>query len=469
MTRLYLIVFLFFVSAISRAEESYLGIYLQGTKIGYAFTNTSDDVIAGKPLQKVTGRTYMDMGLLGQPLKVVVDQVSWSGKDGKPTLMKFEMSSAGRVQRVEANYAGGQVHLAINNTGNHSKKTLAIPKDAPIVEDAITALMEGNAAVGATKSFYVLDPTTLSFVKNKVTLVGPAKVTINGSEVSATQVDVAEPRMTMNVYLSSKGDLLKIIAMAGLEMIPLSKEEALAESKGTAMVDLAEATRITVTPPLENESSRYKQITYRFSGVDLSRMAQESTQSVLKSGKDWIVTVKPVVPNAATAKPLQSLSMRHPRWVKPGLNIPAADPSMISLAKKLVGAESNGVRAALKIGGYVHAQMKPNAGIGVLRDAREVLKTKEGVCRDYAILTATLLRAGKIPAKLASGLVYADGAFYYHAWVECWDGARWIGVDSTRSDLKVTAGHVKLAGGSVEDAFMFTFLDRAKVTVLQKS
>ena len=110
--------------------------------------------------------------------------------------------------------------------------------------------------------------------------------------------------------------------------------------------------------------------------------------------------------------------------------------------------------------------MSPNAGIGVLRDASEVLKTKEGVCRDYAILTATILRAANIPARLASGLVYAQEAFYYHAWTEYWDGKRWIGLDSTRPSGKVTAGHVKLAHGSVEEAFLFTFLDKARIQVL---
>jgi transglutaminase-like putative cysteine protease len=110
--------------------------------------------------------------------------------------------------------------------------------------------------------------------------------------------------------------------------------------------------------------------------------------------------------------------------------------------------------------------MRPNAGIGVLRDAGEVLKTKEGVCRDYAVLTAAILRAGKVPSRLASGLLYMDGQYFYHAWVEVWDGTHWVGVDSTRPADHVGAGHLKLAQGNVEDAFSFTYLGGAKVEVL---
>ena len=111
--------------------------------------------------------------------------------------------------------------------------------------------------------------------------------------------------------------------------------------------------------------------------------------------------------------------------------------------------------------------MKANAGIGVLRDAGEVLKTKEGVCRDYAILTATIMRAAGIPTRLCSGLVNWDGSFYYHAWVEVWDGKRWLGMDSTVPYLQISATHVKLGDGNVEEAFTFTFLDKVKIEVLE--
>ena len=75
-------------------------------------------------------------------------------------------------------------------------------------------------------------------------------------------------------------------------------------------------------------------------------------------------------------------------------------------------------------------------------------------------------RAAGVPTRLASGLVSWDGTFYYHAWCEVWDGARWIGVDSTTADKQLAANHVKLSDGDVERAFTFTFLDRAKVEVL---
>jgi hypothetical protein len=123
-------------------------------------------------------------------------------------------------------------------------------------------------------------------------------------------------------------------------------------------------------------------------------------------------------------------------------------------------------KAGDQVRAYVKSIMVPNAGIGVLRDANDVLTTKEGVCRDYAILTATLLRASGIPARVASGLVYFGGQFYYHAWAEAYDGKQWLGFDSTSNEAQISAAHIKLADGAVEDAFAFTFLEGASIKVV---
>ncbi len=157
----------------------------------------------------------------------------------------------------------------------------------------------------------------------------------------------------------------------------------------------------------------------------------------------------------------------QPAWIQPGLHIASNDPTLKKRAIQILGKETSPILGAKRLGIAVNKMMNPNAGIGVLRDATEILLTREGVCRDYAILTASLLRAAKIPAQLVSGLVYHNNAFYYHAWVESWDGKEWFGIDSTRSDLAVTPGHIKLAQGSVEDAFLFTFLDQTRVQVLR--
>lgn len=459
------ILFFLFPAALF-AQPTYLGIYFQNEKIGYSYSEEFKDEIAGKPMNRFVSKTVIDASLLGQDLTMEIDMVSWTTTDGKPTLMKFVMNSGGRFQKVEANYSGSGVHLAIDQSGQLSRKTLTYPKDAPVVEDALTALLEKSPPVGKTASYYVLDPTTLSFVKNTATVKGPAKTMVNGKEVSGTLVELAEPRSTMKVYLTSKGDLIKVIAIGSMEMIPVSKEVAIAKLPAGKRVDIAEVSKISVTPPIDNMYG-YSSISYRFTGGDWSRVPSDTTQKRTVSGDSCELIVTPRTLDLPMA-PLSQLATKQPQWLKPGLHIPANDPQVVALSKKVTAGAKDSKQVVLKIAGYVNQLMNPNAGIGVLRDAREILKSKEGVCRDYAILTATLMRAAKVPTKLVSGLVYDSGGFYYHAWVEVWSGTEWLGVDTTRSQLKTSAGHIKLGQGNVEEAFLFTFLEQTSAKVIQK-
>jgi transglutaminase-like putative cysteine protease len=116
----------------------------------------------------------------------------------------------------------------------------------------------------------------------------------------------------------------------------------------------------------------------------------------------------------------------------------------------------------------VYRRMRVNAGIGVLRPADEILDAPEGVCRDHAILLATMLRAVGYASRLVSGMVEYQGRFYYHAWVEYWDGKDWIAMDSTRPESQLTSRHIKIAHGSVADAYQSFLLAPERLEVVKE-
>lgn len=442
------------------AEESYLGLYLQGQKIGYVASKIGPGKLDGLSVSRSDSKTVMDMGLLGTPLRMVIDSSTWSIK-GRPVRMTFRQESAGRVQTMDARFVGTKVRIALDNSGAKSQRVLPLPK-GPIVDDPITLVQ--SSGVKGTKAFWVLDPTTASFIENSVRIVGPSVAVINGKNVPATLAEIVDPRATTKIYVDAKGGFVKAEAPMGIEMIPESKALAMKTTPGyTPNVDIAANTALKPTPPIENPGS-LTELKLKFTGPDLSRLPTDEHQTVKREDGAWTVDVHP--PKRDKGVSIYAARQMKPQWAKPGLNIPSDKPQFQNLARQVVGSRKTVVEAADAVQNWVYAQMTPNAGIGVLRDAGEVLKTKEGVCRDYAVLTAAVLRAAGVPTRLASGLVSWDGTFYYHAWCEVWDGARWIGVDSTTADKQLAANHVKLSDGDVEKAFTFTFLDRAKVEVL---
>jgi len=76
---------------------------------------------------------------------------------------------------------------------------------------------------------------------------------------------------------------------------------------------------------------------------------------------------------------------------------------------------------------------------GYLPNNTNTINSGEGICFDYAVLTASMLRAQRVPSKLVIG--YAGTA--YHAWMEVYseesgtiftyrfDGERWVTMDPT--------------------------------------
>jgi transglutaminase-like putative cysteine protease len=78
------------------------------------------------------------------------------------------------------------------------------------------------------------------------------------------------------------------------------------------------------------------------------------------------------------------------------------------------------------------------AGVPILR-ASDVLRLRRGVCQDYAVLAAALLRAAGFRARLVTGIARPPGGQdELHAWNQVWVDGRWLGFDATWN-----SGHVK--------------------------
>ncbi|MCX7799226.1 MAG: transglutaminase-like domain-containing protein [Fimbriimonadales bacterium] len=447
-------------------QESWMGLFLNGRKVGYAQSVVVEDRFQGAKAQRTDARTWLDVALLGTPLRMDLRSSTWS-RDGRPIRMTFRVESSGRVQTLDARFLGSKIDLIVENGGQTARKTLEVPKDGPVVDDPIDALLR-SPDKSRPRVVYVLDPLTASLVRNEVKPVGPASVTVLGRTVQARRVDLVDPRAGTKVFLDERDRIVKAEGPMGIEMVPMGREEALAPGVPAAGegIDLASASRIVPEQPIRAPWD-VRRLKVLLSGAEFARLPSDAHQTVTRTDDGWVLEIHPVPFDPSRSQTIAQARAGQPAWVKPTLYVPAEAQEIVSLAKRIVGPETNAARAAAKIHDWVYAQMRPNAGIGVLRDAREVLKSKEGVCRDYAVLTAALLRAAGIPARLASGLVYQDGAFYYHAWAEAWTGRDWLGVDSTRPRHGLSALHIKISEGNVEEAYNFPFLDKARLKVLE--
>ena len=84
----------------------------------------------------------------------------------------------------------------------------------------------------------------------------------------------------------------------------------------------------------------------------------------------------------------------------------------------------------------------------------ETLKSRKGVCQDYAHVMTAIARSWDVPARYVSGYLYVEGrdgeaALQYasHAWVECrLPGLGWVGFDPTNRCL-ADERHIRVGVG----------------------
>jgi transglutaminase-like putative cysteine protease len=154
-----------------------------------------------------------------------------------------------------------------------------------------------------------------------------------------------------------------------------------------------------------------------------------------------------------------------PRKVTPPQWAAALRPSRYCPSDQLEGFAStefdrNLPRAELvpAVADWVHRRLVYTSGASRPVDtAVDTLLAGQGVCRDYAHLTITLLRALEIPARLVA--VYAPGLapMDFHAVVEADIDGTWCVVDATR--LAPTSSLVRICSGrdAADTAFLSLF------------
>jgi transglutaminase-like putative cysteine protease len=83
-----------------------------------------------------------------------------------------------------------------------------------------------------------------------------------------------------------------------------------------------------------------------------------------------------------------------------------------------------------------------------------------------------MARSIGIPARIAVGLAYAHGAFYYHAWPEVYidEGSGrglWLPVDPTFNEFPADATHLRLLRGGLDrQAAILPIIGKVKMDIL---
>lgn len=434
--------------------DSWMGAYVGEAKVGYLSLKITKTDLDGDQGYRIESTIRNRLTVLGADLTQLVNAVVLTDLKHNPVYEEFSMSSGGKTTTITAKFGADRIDCVISAGSGSSTKSVPIPKGVSLVGDAMFAFLEPTPELGMEYNLHYFNPLTLAIEDLKVVVERREKIEISGKSIDTIVMRNITPMGEMTIWQEPTGDLARVDAMMGIRMVRQSKEEAIAGLDGGGE-DFAVRTRVKTDKPIPSPR-QVKMLDLVLTGLDDPTMAISDDRQKTKAveGREGAFGFRIAAAGRAVAKPL-SRPVDKPQFSEYLVATPYVDfdtPEVKQQAAEIVGDDTNAYAACAKIRSWLNAHVRVRADIGITRSASDVLESRVGVCRDYAILFAAMARSVGIPAKVVSGLVYLEDGFYYHAWVECYVG-KWVPFDATQSTDFVDATHIKLAEGDATTMF----------------
>ena len=441
--------------------EAWSGIYVDDQKIGYSLSRQAPRADGGRLLQE---RTHLKLVLLGSPNDInLASDVSLdpTGRvDGLFAQVRTEVGGVPVSLRVEGKPKGEGMELRIVQAGAELT-TMELPQVPATSATIYPTVAERNPPIGERLTIPYFSPLSLGRAEAVVTVVERRTVTLPGEdEVEALVLKVEHSGQVLEAIVAIDGRRIEEREVeGGLGMRLLLEDEQTALYAGwpadeDAAVDLIALSSIPIDRKLPGGGRNLRRLVVRVDGP-------ETVDGLLTRfhGGRWDPETRQLVvevpdPEASPSYPLPSQDRALRPWLRSTALVQSDDRPIRRHAGRVVGDDLDARLAARKLERWVYRNIAkvPVAGVP---SAREVLGSQRGDCNEHTTLFTALARALGLPTKMAAGIVYsesifADGAFYYHAWPEVWLGDGWVPLDPTFGQFPADATHIKLVEGELD-------------------
>ena len=437
-------------------------MYFGQSKIGYTGISTVRAQFEGKDCYRMDSSMRTHIPAFDTQMDIQADSTIYVNDKNTPVFETFTMSSAGHDVNVRARFSATEIVAEVDAGGAKSSQTILIPPGTNLVGDTLFPSSNMAMKVGDKLVESMFDPLSLKIEEVRSDVLRVEPIEFDGSTRDAFVIRSSGTTMgDITCWQDDKGEVLKAVGPLGLTMIRETEETAKSltgpNQSGTYVPppDLAAAAAASVSSDIPNPRN-VKYLKIRFSGIsDKALVISDNLQKATLLGTGPY-TVEYEISHAnpdqtkAIAIPIADKNMAE--FLEENAYVQSANPEITRLARQIVGRETNACKAASLLRAWVNENMRANGDVAILRSSLDILHTKTGVCRDYAILYTALARAAGIPTRVVSGLVYWKGKFYYHAWAESYM-YKWLPVDATLPTDFVDATHIKFAQGDATTMF----------------
>lgn len=441
--------------AASQQGKYAYGLYLKDKKVGFQVEEFKIGKHDGKDVLIVTTEQLFSVTVDGE--KSVSEEKSTTmyetEGDGAVVYASTSAKEDGKTTTREAVRKGKAFTLTTKQNGRTFTRKLPIPMDNLVRDREFIAWLnaperkKGDTIMKWSVSWEEDDVDR----KEQCTFVGKKEVVLAG--VPTVLFDVEEESKGSKTKEEAKGAKSKAVvfgtgklytgAVAGLLTLRMEKE-ATARKLDGGDVDILAATSIIVENDI-GPAREVDKLILEVSGYDDFKFP-ESHRQVYKKGK---TSTLELVRDFRVKKGAELTADEKKGNLKASVKVQSDHETIRALAKKIVGKETDPVKATNLLARWVFRNLKKSYSSNA-DNALAVLDNKAGDCTEHSLLFVALARAAGIPAREVSGVAFVTAAkpmFGWHAWAEIHDGTQWVSVDPTWNQVFVDATHVKLGEG----------------------
>ena len=448
-------------TTVLESTEEWLGIFLQGQRIGYTFTkisHTADGVFT-------ESRSRMTLGMMQMARSIETHVFARTDKDYLLEEFSLIIATEGHETQVEGQIDDKTLTLTSYSQGVSQTQTVQL-EEKPYIPEAVEEIIrQRNMQPGEEITIPYFDPTTQSSTAARIKMMHQESVSVMGRTETGMRVEVTAQGIASIMWFDDDFQLIKVwVPALGMESVPMTREQALAEIVPTQAFDLLGFfavrldTELPSPPTLGYLKLRLENITT--DDLDLEDAYQRITNS-------QPIEIEFTRPALDTLPQLTLPITEHSEFTEPSVYIQCQATDIVAAAKSMAGNETDPRKIVARLVTGVSELVRDNPTAS-LPSAIDVLKTKEGDCTEHTILFTALARALGIPTKIYVGLGNIDGqAYFYHAWCAVWLG-EWVPVDPTWNQYPADVGHLKLKEGELAEwATVMQVVGQLAITVVE--
>jgi len=428
--------------------DSWMKIKFLGDVVGYSQTRIDTQEEDSEQQYIVSSRTQMDLNVMGQRRRVITTLNAALDALYRLQSFRFALSSRGYAARVKGDRAeGNRFDVTFSTESGSQSLEVKIPDDvviySPMTEMALSKLRPGQQRVLRT-----FDPVSLSVLNLRVRATAREGIRVGEEEVETTKLVVDYNGLEIASWVDGSGQLVKQETPFGWVMEACSSEEALSATAHSKPHDILGALSVPCVGAID-APRRSRELTLKLTGFPLepSRL-NTSRQSVLsQDGTEVVLRLTGASAPAEEAARIPE-GAEWSEYLQATPFIQKDDPAVRRQAERIIAGARSPLDKARAIGSWVYENVTKNPTVS-LPSTREVLRVMEGDCNEHTYLFVGLARAAGLPARIHVGLVYLDGAFFYHAWPAVYVG-EWLEMDPTLGQHEVDATHITLLTGELQ-------------------